>query len=609
MTSSPAYYNAGNFEYSNAEYTRKAKMTQDVQLNHTFVNYEEGIYVGYRYYETRYVDNATGEIDEEAYNKTVQYPFGYGLSYTSFEQEITSFTTSEDKIKMTVDVTNTGNTAGKEVVQLYYTPPYYQGGIEKSHVVLGTFDKTDILKPGTTQTITLELAVEDMASYDYLNEKAYVLDAGTYEIKLMKNAHDVIDSREYEVADTIVYSEDNKRSSDEIAATNRFDEAAGDLTFVTRADWEGTLPTERTANKKASDELISALEDRSVENNPDDGDIEFANHGLNLEDVRGLSYDNPKWNQLLEQLTVEEMAFLIGHGGYTTPELMSINKPATFDLDGPAGINNIISGFNGVQYASEVITAATWNLELVEEFGKTFAEEAAAYGISGIYAPGVNIHRTPFSGRNFEYYSEDGFLTGKIASAFIQGTNSKGVYAYIKHFALNDQETNRQGVAVWANEQAIREIYLKAFEIPVKEGRATAVMSSFNFIGSTWAGAHYGLLTEVLREEWGFNGMVTTDMNMWEYMNVDQAVRAGNDLMLSPPGDEPTGLTTEINTGRQAMRKASHNILYTIANSNAFEVEHPYPVWLLLIGIVNIIMLGLIALGFYKLMRKKHKEG
>ncbi len=601
VTSSPAYYNAGDFRYTDEQGNIK-------ESSPSFVNYQEGIYVGYRYYETRYVNNETGEVDEEAYQNAVQYPFGYGLSYTTFTQEITDYITTDEKITMTVNVTNTGNVEGKEVVQLYYTAPYYEGGIEKSHVVLGAFDKTDILKPGESQTVTLELAVEDMASYDYQNEKAYVLDTGTYQIKLMKNAHDVIDYRTYDVPDTIIYNGENKRASDGLAATNQFGEAEGDLTYVSRADWEGTLPTERTENEKATEELLKALNDRSVEDNSDNEDIKFADHGLELKDVVGLDYNDPKWDQLLEQLSINDMAFLIGNSLYSTQELLSIDKPATKDIDGPAGLNGLLTGLNGVQFPSSVVIASTWNTDLSQELGETFANEATANGVSGIYAPAVNIHRTPFSGRNFEYYSEDGLLSGKIAAAFIKGTNSKGVYAYIKHFALNDQETNRQGLAVWANEQAIREIYLKAFEIPVKEGEATAVMSSYNRIGTTWSGAHYGLLTTVLRNEWGFEGMVVTDMNLNEYQDVDQGIRAGNDLMLAPFGKEPTKLSTETNTGRQAMRRASHNILYTIANSNAFEIKIQYPYWLLFIGLGNIIVLGLITLGFYKLMYTKSKR-
>lgn len=608
-TSSPAYYNTGDFKYSNTAHKAIEKMTGEYDTFHTFVNYTEGIYVGYRYYETRYVDNATGKVDEAAYRKAVQYPFGYGLSYTSFKQEITDYQTTGDTISVEVKVTNTGNAAGKDVVQLYYTPPYYEGGIEKSHVVLGAFDKTEILEPGASETIKLEIPVEDMASYDYKNAKAYVLEAGTYEIKLMKNAHEAIDSRTYEVQEAVVYGEGHKRSSDQMTATNVFDDAHGDLTYVSRADWEGTLPKERATDKEASQALIQALDYKQVTDNPDDPDIVFADHGLTLEDVAGLEYDDPKWNDLLEQLSIEEMAKLIGFGGFGTQQVESVKKPATTDVDGPAGINNLLTGVKGTQYMNAVVLASTWNLELAAKMGETLAKEATIYRISGWYAPGMNIHRTPFSGRSFEYYSEDGYLSGKMGSSIVKGALSKGVYPHIKHFAMNDQDTNRYNVATWSNEQAIREIYLKPFEISVKEGGATAVMSAYNRIGTTWAGEHYGLLTTVLREEWGFKGLAVTDYDRFSFMVPDIAIRAGNSLMMTTLGDKPTEASTLTNTGKQAMRRASHDILYTVANSNALAINAaPYPYWLLLLGLGNVVVLGLLTLGFYKTTHRKTRK-
>ncbi|MDX8045278.1 glycoside hydrolase family 3 N-terminal domain-containing protein [Gracilibacillus sp. S3-1-1] len=605
VTTSPAFYNAGDFKYSNTEH----EGADDEPDTHTFLNYNEGIYVGYRYYETRYVDNETGEMDEEAYREAVQYPFGYGLSYTDFSQEIVDYQESNDLITVDIEVTNNGTQPGKEVVQLYYTPPYEIGGIEKSHVNLAAFDKTSMLEPGESETITLELAVEDMASYDAETEQAYVLDQGTYGIKLMNNSHDVIDQREYELSNKIVYNEENKRDSDFVVATNQFDDTKGDLTYVSRADWEGTLPTERTADKEATEEIIAAMEDLSVEDNPDDEPIVFAKNDLTLEDVVGLDYDDPKWGELLEQLSIEDMTLLIGYGGYGTQAIESIGKPATEELDGPAGINGIFSGVNGVQYVSEVVVASTWNMELAEQMGEYLANEALVYHITGIYGPAMNIHRTPFSGRNFEYYSEDPFISGKIGAAVVKGTNDQGVYTFIKHYALNDQETNRLGVATWANEQSIREIYLKAFELPVKEGGTTAMMSSFNRFGTKWAGAHEGLLKDVLRDEWGFRGVVITDFDGYEYMVPDQAIRGGTDLMLTPMGDEPTAKSKDTNTGQQAMREASHNILYTIANSKALEVnEKPYPWWIVLLSMADLLLLALLTLGFRKIATGKRRK-
>ena len=610
--SSPAYYNAGDFKYTNTEFTDKNLFGEKTEY-HSFVNYVEGIYVGYRYYETRFIDNKTGKVDEESYGKSVQYPFGYGLSYTNFKQEIVDYKINNENITVDVKVTNTGNKTGKEVVQIYYTAPYYEGGIEKSHVVLGAFDKTEVLKPGESETVKLEILVEEMASYDYLNEKAYVLDQGKYEIKLMKNSHDVIDSRDYEVAKTIVYDENNKRTSDGITSTNQFDFAKGDLSFVSRSDWEGTLPKERAKEKEASQEVLDELFDRSVKDNPEDEDIIFEDHGLELKDMIGLDYNDPKWEQLLEQISIEEMSKLIGFGSYNTRAIKSIGKPITNDIDGPAGLNGLLTGVSGVQYASEVVVASTWNVDLAEKMGEYMANEALANGVTGLYSPAVNIHRTPFSGRNFEYYSEDPFISGKMAAAVVKGGSAKGVYYYLKHFALNDQESNRIEVTTWSNEQAIREIYLKAFEIPVKEANANAIMSSVNRIGSKWTGASYELLTTVLRNEWGFEGMVITDNAMRDYADPDQAIRAGNDLMLMPldfDGTSPTEISTETNTGRQAMRQATKNILFTVANSAGMELSSriAFPNWIVIFGLVDALLLSLLGFGFYRAAHKKYKK-
>lgn len=609
LTTAPAYYNAGDFKYTNTKHTKSGFGGAEEEVFHTFLNYNEGIYVGYRFYETRFINNETGECDEEAYKNTVQYPLGYGLSYTDFKQQIVGYDESDGNIKVEVKVTNIGDVAGKDVVQIYYTAPYYIGGIEKSHVVLADFGKTEMLEAGESETVTLQFAVEDMASYDYKNEKAYVLDEGKYEIKLMNNAHEVIDSREYTASETVVYDENNKRNSDDIAVTNQFDYAAGDLKYVSRSDWDGTLLTERTAEKEASPELISEIEKIIIENNDSDQDIVVKDNNLKLEDMIGLDYNDPKWDEILEQVSVDEMKKLIGYGGYATQAIESIDKPLVIDLDGPAGINGIFSGVTGIQYNSAVVIASTWNLELAYQMGEYFGEEAVSNGVAGLYAPAVNIHRTPFSGRNFEYYSEDSLISGKIASELVQGAKSKDVYCFVKHFALNDQETNRAGVCVWSNEQAIREIYLKAFEIPVKEGNTTAIMSSFNRIGTTWTGGNYDLLTTVLRNEWGFEGMVITDFDGEVYMNPDQAIRAGNDLMLTPMGDEPTTESTETNTGKQAMRQATKNILYTVANSAGIELGTTgMPNWMKLLIGMDVALLLLVTLGFYKTTHKKIRE-
>lgn len=591
-TSSPAYMNIGDFTYTGTEHENGGMLGGVAPYK--FMNYQEGIYVGYRYYETAAQD---GYIN---YDETVQYPFGYGLSYTTFEQKMGALSTEGDAVSVDVTVTNTGNVPGKEVVQLYYTPPYTKGGIEKSHVVLAAFDKTEELKPGESQTLTLSFQKEDMASYDYKEAKAYVLEKGDYAIKLMKNSHDVIDQRTYKVNETVV-----NRESDLVEATNQFDDVAGDIAYVSRADWAGTMPKEKAKDQVPSEEVLKALQNTEVETDPAAEDIVFKKHGLTLKDVKGLDYDDPKWEQLLEQLSIQDMEQLIGMSGWQSVRIGSVGKPEVLDVDGPAGLNGLINGTKGNQYTSAVVVGSTWNTKLPEEFGKALGDEAYANKVSGIYGPAMNIHRTPFSGRNFEYYSEDGLLSGKMGAAMVRGCNEKNVYTYIKHFALNDQETNAIGGANWCNEQAMRELYLKPFELSVKEGKSKAIMTTWSRVGATWAGASKPLLQNVLRDEWGFEGFVITDNAMMgDFQNADQGIAAGNDMMLSSTQKEIT--IDETAEGRQMMRKACHNILYVVANSNALEHARPgVPGWIYAYVAFDAVMLGLIALGFMGCTKKK----
>lgn len=601
LTTAPAYYNAGNFTYtSNGEDTKEH-----------YVEYAEGIYVGYRYYETRYVDNETGRCDEDAYSQVVQYPFGYGLSYTTFEQKITGHEVKDGKINVEIEVKNTGEVAGKDVAQVYVTAPYTNGGIEKSFVELEGFAKTGVIEPGKSEKVNVSFEVEDMAAYDYTDKGCYVLEKGSYEIKLMNNAHDVIDSFTYDVDDTIVYDENNARSTDQTAAVNTFDFAAGDVTYVSRSDWEGTLPTERVETKEASSEILDQLNLDNINSlyvNPsNDGEkiTTGADNGLTLSDMVGLSYDDEKWDQLLDELSVEDMAKLMGYGGFSTVEIASIDKVATIDIDGPAGLNALTSDISGVQFPSEAVIGSTYNVDLVDEMGQTYAQEANANGVVGLYAPGLNIHRTPFSGRNFEYYSEDPVLNGKLGAAMTRGCNSMGVYCYPKHFALNDQETNRSGVCVWSNEQAIREIYLKAFEIVVKEGNNHGLMSSYNRIGTVWSGGCEQLLTTVLRGEWGFEGAVATDYANAKLLNADQALMAGGDLMLSTTGATLSDTVTSSTEGQQKLRQAAKNVLYMVVNSRAYTdpVEMGFPYWILAQVALNIVLMLLVVLRIFKKKR------
>lgn len=598
LTTAPAYYNAGNFTYtSNGEDT-----------SGHYVEYAEGIYVGYRYYETRYVDNETGKCDEDAYSKVVQYPFGYGLSYTTFEQKVTHHEVKDGKINIEIEVKNTGKVAGKDVAQVYVTAPYVNGGIEKSFVELEGFAKTGLLEPGKTEKVTVSFDVEDMAAYDYVEHGCYVLEKGTYEIKLMNNAHDVLDSFTYDVEDTIVYDENHARSTDQTAAVNTFDFAAGDMTYVSRSDWEGTLPTARVEKKEATAEILDQLNLDNINklyvNPSNEGDkiTTGADNGLTLSDMAGVPYDDEKWDKLLDELSVDEMAKLMGYGGFSTVEIASIDKVATIDIDGPAGLNALTSDISGVQFPSEAVIGSTYNVELVDEMGQTYAQEANAHGVVGLYAPGVNIHRTPFSGRNFEYYSEDPVLNGKLGAAMTRGCNSMGVYCYPKHFALNDQETNRSGVCVWSNEQAMREIYLKAFEIVVKEGNNHGLMSSYNRIGTVWSGGCEALLTDVLRGEWGFEGAVATDYANAKFLNADQALMAGGDLMLSTTGATLSDIVTGSTEGQQKLRQASKNVLYMVVNSRAYTdpVEMGFPYWILAQVALNIVLMLLVVRRIFK---------
>lgn len=594
VESAPSYFAVGAFDYTNVTYANAGlggSSEVGEGLPYHYVEYIEGIYVGYRYYETAAAD---GFID---YDATVQYPFGYGMSYTTFEKAIESFSAEGDTVTVTVRVANTGDVAGKDVAQIYVNAPYTAGGIEKAEVVLVGFAKTKLLEPGESTTVEIAFAKEDMASYDYSGIKAeggaYVLEAGAYEVRLQDNSHDMLDSRAFTVADDVIYNDanDGKRESDLITAVNRFDDMSfgAGLAYVSRADWAGTMPTARRASTiEATPEQIAILTDASVDN-PEVEDIVVANHGLKLSDMAGLDYDDPQWDLLLEQIPVNEMAFLTTMGGWMNTAVPSVGKGHVIDTDGPNGPNLPIGNLGGNQYTGQSMLGATWNTELAYRMGIVFGTETRTIGAGGIYAPACNIHRSPFAGRNYEYVSEDGFISGAIVEAEVRGIQSAGVHVYIKHFALNDQETNRDngGLATWANEQAMREIYLRPFEMGVKQGGALGIMSSFNRIGAVPAAESHALLTEVLRNEWGFRGAVVTDCVMAATTcDFDRAIRAGNDLELSfgqiLPGLDDSTLKT--NYGHHMLRQATKNILYTAvqSGSNGVASFDPYPVQLAL---------------------------
>lgn len=607
LTATPTWNNFGSFFYDNTKEFNMKNVSftgKKETLSPSFVNYVDGIYVGYRFWETAAEE---GLIN---YDDSVMYPFGYGLSYTSFEQTMGTVTESDGEISFDVTVTNTGDTEGKDVIEAYYNPPYTNGGIEKASANLIAFEKTKMLQPGESETVNIHFNMEDMASYDYQNSKAYVLESGDYEISIREDSHHVIDTQTVYVDKTITYSGDHTRSTDQTEVTNQFDNARGEFTVLSRADGfanyeEATAAPASLSMTEEQKKLFinnGNYDPKDYNDESDQMPVTGKDNGLDLADLRGKDYDDEKWEDLLDELTVDEMEDLIALGGYQTAPISKINKVQTIDCDGPASINNNFTGTGSVGFPSTIMLASTWNKDLAKAFGESIGTMADEMGVSGWYAPAMNIHRSAFAGRNFEYYSEDGFLSGKMASYAIQGANEHGVYAYMKHFALNDQETNRNSmICTWADEQTIREIYLKPFEISVKEGKASAAMSSFNYIGGEWAGGSNALCNVVLRDEWGFRGFVLTDyFGVYGCMNSDQAIRNGTDCMLVAYDTDTNRLAdSESATGVQAMRKACKNILYTVVNSRAYEAENlntGLMTWQIAAIVIDIVFAGVIVL-------------
>lgn len=603
LTATPTWNNFGNMLYDNMnEFEADSFGTK---VTPAFVNYVENIYVGYKFYETA---AAEGLID---YDKTVVYPFGHGLSYTSFTQTLNSVTESDGTITVDVTVTNTGSVSGKDVVEVYYNPPYTNGGIEKASANLIGFAKTSEIAAGASENVQVTFKAEDMASYDAHGKGCYVLEKGDYIISINSDSHNVIDSKTYTVASDIVYNESNPRSSDQTVATNEFDFAEGNVTYLSRADGfanyaEATAaPTDYSMPAEAKATFYNNSNyDPNDFNNPDDvAPTTGAKNGIQLADMVGVAYDDEKWDSFLDQLTVADMDSLIALGGYQSVAVSSVGKVQAIDCDGPASINNNFTQQGSIGFPSAVMIAATWNTDLAYSFGESIGKMADDMGVSGWYAPAMNIHRSAFAGRNFEYYSEDGVLSGAIASHAIMGSQDQGVYAFMKHFALNDQETNRCGMlCTWASEQAIREIYLKPFEACVKNADCHAVMSSFNYIGNTYAGNCPELLINVLRNEWGFVGMVLTDYyGVYGYQDADHLIRNGGDFCLVNYDTETNHLTdTTSATALVCARQACKNILYTVANSRAYYPENlnpGMPTWeKVMIGVDMVGVLALIAL-------------
>ena len=580
MTTAPWWNNAEKTEYTNlADMAVEGMNAGTAQVYApAFTNYVEGIYVGYKYYETAAQE---GAID---YDKTVQYPFGYGLSYTEFEQKMGELEEKDGQISVDVEVTNTGDVAGKDVVEVYYKPPYTNGGIEKSSANLIEFAKTDLLQPGESQTVTVTFSIEDMASYDENNAKAYVLEKGDYVISINSDSHTVLDQKTYTADADVVYEGENKRASDDTAATNVFEDAKGDVTYLSRADHFANYE-EATAAPASAElgepyvseyHLNSNFDKTTYLNDEDVMPTTGADNGLTLADMRDADYDDPRWEKLLDQLTVDEMANMIAMAGYQTAAMDSVGKVATLDFDGPAAINNNFTGVGSIGFPIEVVVASTWNKELAQAWGECMGKISQEMGAEGWYAPGMNTHRTAFGARNYEYFSEDGVLAGNMGAKAVEGARKYGVYSYIKHFAM--YEGNAKMVSVWSNEQAIREIYLKPFEISVKQGGANAVMVSWSFLGDKWTGESSNLMNTVLRDEWGFRGMALTDFfrnNGHGFMNADAALANGVDVMLSTfNGEENNVANPEHPTSVLQMRNACKNVMYTVVSSWAYDGEH-----------------------------------
>ena len=580
MTTAPWWNNAEKTEYTNlADMAVEGMNAGTAQVYApAFTNYVEDIYVGYKYYETAAQE---GAID---YDKTVQYPFGYGLSYTEFEQKMGELEEKDGQISVDVEVTNTGDEAGKDVVEVYYNPPYTNGGIEKSSANLIEFEKTNLLQPGESQTVTVTFSIEDMVSYDENNAKAYVLEKGDYVISINSDSHTVLDQKTYTADADVVYEGENKRASDDTAATNVFEDAKGDVTYLSRADHFANYE-EATAAPASAElgepyvseyHLNSNFDKTTYLNDKDKMPTTGADNGLTLADMRDADYDDPRWEKLLDQLTVDEMSNMIAMAGYQTAAMDSVGKVGTLDFDGPAAINNNFTGVGSIGFPIEVVIASTWNKNLAQTWGECMGKISQEMGAEGWYAPGMNTHRTAFGARNYEYFSEDGVLSGNMGAKAVEGARKYGVYSYIKHFAM--YEGNAKMVSVWSNEQAIREIYLKPFEISVKQGGANAVMVSWSFLGDKWTGESSNLMKTVLRDEWGFRGMALTDFfrnNGHGFMNADAALANGVDAMLSTfNGEENNVANPEHPTSVLQMRNACKNVMYTVVSSWAYDGKH-----------------------------------
>lgn len=637
--SAPAMANFGSYAIANS----------DVLMGNGYLAYAEGIYVGYAYYETRYEDvvlgtSGAGDFD---YETAVQYPFGFGSSYTSFEWSDYSVSESDDAYVVDVTVENTGDRAGKDIVQVYMQSPYTdydrENGIEKAAVELVGYAKTSEIEPGATETISVDVPKESLRAYDAHGAGTYIVDAGDYYLSAANDAHSAVNNilaaKGFTVSDGMDADGDaafvNEFTIDGLDTTtyatsaetgapivNAFDDVDlstwdSEFTYLSRSDWEGTWPTTYADGTwTAPKEFVEALEILNVEDEaaeaPVFDTIDETYGELNAAMLIGEEYDSPAWDALLGQASLDELEELVRIGGYATRAVESIQLPGTTLKDGPAGFSaTLTGGENGMAYPPAIVLASSWNDELAQRMGEAIGEDSLSLGYAGWYAPSINIHRTPYSGRNFEYPSESALLSGRVGAAMVEGAQSKGAIVFVKHFALNDQEVSRIGGSMLANEQSIRELYLEPFEITVREGDARGIMASMNRIGPRWTGGHTGLMTDTLRGEWGFNGVVETDQasfDVFAYEDLREGLAAGTDLWLNTdaalwklPADELTP-TVQID-----IKNAAHNIAYAIVNSNAMnglsaggELVSVTPLWMWGLIILNIVLgLALLVIVFF----------
>ncbi len=630
MASAASYANAaqaGVGSYTNAEGLYPADgTTTNGNLDEaalydqvSYVDYAEGIYVGYKWYETADAENYWNDINNEygqGYEGVVQYPFGHGLSYTDFSWKVTeapaadSQLQSEDTLTFKVQVTNTGDVAGKDIVELYYNPPYTPGSIEKAAVNLAAFAKTDVIEPGESQEVTLTVDVADLASYDaydldHNGFTGYELEAGDYIFSLRSDAHTVAAGDDMaltcKVNDTINVETDAATGNE---VSNKFtgedaidgvsldgNDSQQNITYLSRADFVGTFPAENTDSRAMTDSVkaLNLYTEEMANAWIDDKDEKIttgADNGLMLtEDGKltdvgyelGTNPEDERWDDLLDQMSMKEMEDLVLHGYLHTAEVKSVGKTATSDQDGPSQFGGFFGNTATTGFPSSSTLACSWNAKLLEEIGYAIGQETTASGSMGWYAPAVNIHRSPFNGRNYEYYSEDAYLSGVACGNTVQGAKHAGVYCWVKHFICNDGESYiyRDSIYTWMSEQALREIYLEPFQMLVEDYGATGMMTSYNRIGAVWAGGSEALLTGILRDEWGFDGAVITDYcDHHVYMNGDQMLRAGGDTWMDGMNPGSMQFETSSNSYQQAMRNASKHILYMYANALAENINY-----------------------------------